>query len=77
MLFVWTGVALLLMKWAAFGPVANLSWPWVLSPFAAALIWFEVVQPLLGMDRTKGDDRAERAKKARIAQAFEQPRKSR
>ncbi|HPR46034.1 MAG TPA: TIGR04438 family Trp-rich protein, partial [Ottowia sp.] len=34
------GIILLLMKWQEIGPVANWSWMWVLSPFAAAMIWW-------------------------------------
>lgn len=68
--FVWTGVIMLIMKWAEFGPVANLSWWWVLSPFAVALVWFEVLQPMLGKDRIDEDKTVEIAKKARIARAF-------
>ncbi|PKO62484.1 MAG: hypothetical protein CVU24_03865 [Betaproteobacteria bacterium HGW-Betaproteobacteria-18] len=34
------GLVLLLMKYAALGPVADWSWWWVLSPFALAVVWW-------------------------------------
>ena len=40
MLFVITGVLLILMKIAEVGPVAGWAWWWVLSPFALATIWW-------------------------------------
>ena len=68
---VWIGLAMLIAKWMEFGPMANMSWWWVGAPFAAAMLWFEALQPMLGHDRQKDDGKAEAQKKARIAQAFE------
>lgn len=34
------GIALLLLKYLAVGPVADWSWWWVLSPFALTLLWW-------------------------------------
>lgn len=68
---VWIGLAMLIAKWMEFGPMANVSWWWVCAPFAAAMLWFEALQPMLGHDRKKDDGKADAQKKARIAQAFE------
>jgi small Trp-rich protein len=40
MYFLILGVALMLMKYLEFGPVAGLSWLIVLSPFAMAVAWW-------------------------------------
>jgi small Trp-rich protein len=40
MAFVIVGVVLIVMKLAAFGPVAVWSWWWVLAPFALAAVWW-------------------------------------
>ena len=40
MYFVGLGLVVLIMKYMEFGPVANLSWWWVLSPFALAVAWW-------------------------------------
>jgi small Trp-rich protein len=34
------GVIMLVLKYLEIGPVATLSWLWVLSPFAAAVAWW-------------------------------------
>jgi small Trp-rich protein len=68
---VWIGLALIIAKWMEFGSFGALSWWWVLSPLAAALLWFEVFQPMLGMDKSKDDGKIEAAKKARIAHSFQ------
>ena len=40
MYFVGLGLALMVMKYLELGPVAGLSWIWVLSPFALAVAWW-------------------------------------
>ncbi|MES2362248.1 MAG: TIGR04438 family Trp-rich protein [Pseudomonadota bacterium] len=40
MFFLLVGVAMLVMKYLEFGPVASLSWFIVLSPFALAVAWW-------------------------------------
>lgn len=70
MSFVWIGLVLIIMKLAEFGPVANLSWWWILAPLAVAVLWFETLQPMLGLDKSKEDKSTEEMKKARIAKAF-------
>ena len=40
MYFVGLGLALMIMKYMEFGPVSNLSWLWMLSPFALAVAWW-------------------------------------
>ena len=40
MYFVGLGLVLMLMKYLEMGPVADLSWLWVLSPFGLAVVWW-------------------------------------
>ena len=40
MAFVIVGVLLIVMKLAAFGPVADLGWGWILLPFGLAVAWW-------------------------------------
>ena len=40
MYFVLLGLVFLFMKWMEYGPIATLSWLWVLSPFAMAVAWW-------------------------------------
>jgi small Trp-rich protein len=40
MYFLGLGLLLLLLKYLEIGPVAALSWWWVLTPFALAVAWW-------------------------------------
>ena len=48
---LWTGVLMVILKWLQIGPVAL--WPWwgVLSPFIAAVVWFEWLETPLAHHR--------------------------
>jgi len=65
------GLVLLVSKLLDFGPLADLSWWWVLMPFVIALIWWEVFERRLGLDRKKAFDELEKAKQERIERALE------
>ena len=71
------GLVLLVGKLLEFGPLAELSWFWVLLPFGIALIWWEVFERRLGLDKKKAFDELEQAKKDRIARALERDRANR
>ena len=65
MYFLGLGVLLLLMKYAEFGPVAELSWWWVLSPFGAAVVWWAWAD-WSGYTKRKAVERENDRKQARI-----------
>jgi len=71
------GLVLLVSKLLDFGPLAELSWWWVLLPFLVALIWWEVFERRLGLDKKKAFDELERAKKERIARALDRDKAAR
>lgn len=73
MYLVWIGVVLLLAKWLELGPLADISWWWILSPLALAFVWFEVLEPLLGMDKRKANQDADRVRRERVAAQFSRP----
>ncbi len=71
MILVWAGVALILLKTLEVGPLADLSWWWVLAPLAAALVWFEWLEKLFGRDRRKVEHLEwEQRRKERVAAQF-------
>jgi small Trp-rich protein len=61
MLFVIVGVLLVLMKVAAFGPVAEWSWIYVLAPFGLAAVWWAVADAT-GLTRRRAMDKMEQRK---------------
>ncbi len=77
MWLLWLGVALLVLKLLGISVFAELSWWWVALPFALALIWFEVFEKRLGLDKKKAFDELERAKQERIKKALERDKRGR
>jgi len=66
MYFVGLGLVLMAMKYLAFGPVADLSWIWVLSPFALAVAWWSWADAS-GYTKKRAMERELERKNARIA----------
>ena len=73
MWLVWIGVALLVLHLMGIGPFATMKWWWWALPFALALVWFEVIERTFGLDRKKGFDEMDKAKRKRILQALTKP----
>jgi small Trp-rich protein len=59
------GLLLLVMKYLALGPVADLSWLWVLSPFALAVAWWAVADAS-GYTKRKAMEREDERRQHRI-----------
>ncbi|UXH80130.1 TIGR04438 family Trp-rich protein [Roseateles amylovorans] len=58
------GVLLLLLKLGEVGPVGDLSWWWVLSPFLAAVLWWEFADKT-GYTKRKEMEKLDERKEAR------------
>jgi small Trp-rich protein len=71
------GLVLLVGKLLEIGPLAELSWLWVLLPFGIALVWWEIFERRLGLDKKKAFDELDQAKKDRIARALERDKANR
>jgi small Trp-rich protein len=67
--------ALTALKYFEIGPFANLSWWWITGLMLVAFIWFEFIERMLGLDKRKAHDEAERLRKERVKKAFEQQNK--
>jgi small Trp-rich protein len=77
MWMMWLGLVLLLLKLAGIWPVADLAWGWVVAPFIGALIWFELFERRLGLDKKKAFDELDRAKQDRIKKTMAQAKRPR
>jgi small Trp-rich protein len=71
MWFVWVGVAMIVLKVLDISVFSELSWWWVALPFGVGLLWFELVEKRLGMDKKKAFDEIDKAKKDRIKKRLE------
>lgn len=67
MYLVGLGLVLMVMKYLEVGPVANLSWIWVLSPFALAVAWWAWADAS-GYTKKRAMERENERKQARIDQ---------
>jgi len=71
MWLLWGALALLALRFFEVSVFATLGWWWVAAAFAVALIWFEYIEKMLGLERKKAMDEMEAARKARIKRALE------
>ncbi|GBU14771.1 hypothetical protein AwPolaro_01490 [Polaromonas sp.] len=71
------GIVGVVLKYLEIGPVAELSWLWVLSPFALTVVWWWVADKS-GYSKRKEIKRMEERKQKRINKnrvAMGQPKK--
>jgi small Trp-rich protein len=59
---------LAIAKWMEVEFLANISWWWLLGPLFLVVLWFEVFERMLGMDKRSEptDSDVEKAKRERI-----------
>lgn len=50
MIFLLFGFLLLVLKLSQIEPVSEWTWIMVSLPFAVAVVWMELIEPLLGLD---------------------------
>jgi small Trp-rich protein len=70
MLFIVIGLLLIGLKFADVAPVANLSWWWVLAPFALAAAWWAYADGS-GLTKRREMDKLEDKKKERRQKAMD------
>lgn len=62
------GAALILtaLRYFEIGVVANLSWWWVAAAYGLVVVWFEVLEKWLGLQRKQMHNDIEKARQARV-----------
>jgi small Trp-rich protein len=50
---------------------AELSWWWIVGLAVFAFVYFEFLEPMLGLDKRKAHNEDERRRKARVKQSFD------
>jgi small Trp-rich protein len=71
---VWIGALLVLLKYLEFGPFADVSWWWILLPLGLAFLFFEVIEPMFGLDKKKAHDQLDQAKQQRLKKQLDRDR---
>ena len=77
MWLLWLGVALVILKLLEISVFADLSWWWITVPFVLSMIWFEIFERRLGLDKKKAFDEMEAHKNKRIKDALESSKRIR
>lgn len=54
---------------------AQLSWWWIVGLMGFAFVWFEYLEPLLGLDKRKAHDVDEQRRKDRVKHSFNKRKK--
>lgn len=70
MLLIIAVVGLSILRYFEVGPVAGLSWWWIVGLFGVAFIWFEFIERMLGLDKRKAHEQLEQARKDRVKKTF-------
>ena len=68
-------VALVALKYFEVWKFAELSWWWIVGVMGVAFVWFEFVEPMLGLDKRKAHNVDEQRRKERVKKSFEDLKK--
>ncbi|MBA5608219.1 TIGR04438 family Trp-rich protein [Duganella sp. FT3S] len=68
-------VALVGLRYFEVWRFAQLSWWWIVGLMVFAFIWFEFLEPMLGLDKRKAHNVDEQRRKDRVKQSFDKKKK--
>ena len=66
MWLLFVAVVLLGLKLGAIGPFATLSWWWISIPLGLAFLWWEIVDPWLGLSQKRAVREMDERRTARV-----------
>ena len=64
-------VLLTILKYFEVGPFANMSWWWVGGLTVLAFVWFEFIEPILGLDKRKEHKEMDKLREERVKKTFD------
>ncbi|HEY0589909.1 MAG TPA: TIGR04438 family Trp-rich protein [Pseudoduganella sp.] len=68
-------IALGALKYFEVWKFAEMSWWWVIGVMGFAFVWFEIVEPMLGLNKRKAHNVDEQRRKDRVKKAFDDMKK--
>jgi len=68
-------IALVALKYFEVWKFADLSWWWIIGTMLVAFLWFEFLEPMLGLDKRKAHNVDEQRRKDRVKKAFDDLKK--
>lgn len=70
-------IALLsVLKFLEVGFLAEFSWWWIAGMVVSAFIWFEFIEPILGLDKRDASKEMDEARAARLKKTFDPQNRS-
>lgn len=70
-------IALCIFRYFEIWRFATMSWWWVIGLAGVAFLWFEFIEPMLGLDKRRAHDEDEKRRQARVKQNFLNNRRKR
>jgi small Trp-rich protein len=71
MLLIAAIVILSALRYFEIGPVADLSWWWIVGLMAFAFVWFEFIERMFGLDKKKAHESLQKARDERVKKSFD------
>ena len=71
MLMILVIAALCALRYFEIWRFAELSWWWIVGQMVFAFVYFEFLEPMLGLDKRKAHNEDERRRKERVKKNFE------
>jgi small Trp-rich protein len=71
MLMILAIAALCALRYFEIWRFAELSWWWIVGLMVCAFVYFEFLEPMLGLDKRKAHNEDERRRKERVKKNFE------
>jgi len=68
-------IALVALKYFEVWKFADLSWWWITGTMVVAFVFFEFIEPMLGLDKRKAHNVDEQRRKDRVKKAFDDLKK--
>lgn len=68
-------VVLCILRYFEIWRFAQMSWWWIAALMAAGFLWFEFLEPMLGLDKRKAHDVDEQRRKDRVKQSFDKTKR--
>jgi small Trp-rich protein len=68
-------IALGALKYFEVWKFAEMSWWWVIGVMGFAFVWFEIVEPMLGLNKRKAHNVDEQRRKDRVKKTFDDMKK--
>ena len=68
-------IALSALKYFEVWKFVELSWWWIVAVMGVAFAWFEIIEPMLGLDKRKAHNVDEQRRKDRVKKSFDDLRK--